>query len=250
MASPTISGFRAGNVIGRGVSVYFRNFVAFVLATIMIFAVPFLLSIFVIADLGPGPAGILLILVWLIACYWLSAVLVGGVASDFKGSKASVGQMLRGIMPALVPVTGAAVLVSLMVTFGLFAFLVPGVILCVVFWVAVPVAAFERTSVSDSMKRSLQLTKGHRWQVFFVMVLWLLVSIVLLRVVGFAVGVPFDAENETVAEANAWTDGRLVMQAISVPLFGIAASILAVGYHDLRFVKESIGDEEIARTFD
>lgn len=250
MASTATSGFQVGSVIGRGVSVFLRNIVAFVLVTIVIFIVPIVLTVFVFGSLGSGLAGILTMLVWFIAYFWLSAALVYGVVSDLRGNKASVGQILSGALSVLIPVLFVSIVVGLLVAVGTIALIIPGIILYVMFWVAVPAAVVERTGVGDSMKRSLELTKGYRWQIFFVMVIWLVISIIVQLIVGFIVGVPLGATSEMAAHANVSVAGLFITQIVNMLLSGISASILAVGYHDLRVAKEGIGSDEIARTFD
>ncbi len=250
MASPTVSDFQVGSVIGRGISVFFRNIVAFVLVTIVIFIVPIVLTVFVFGTMGSGLAGILTILLWFIAYFWLSAALVYGVVSDLRGNKASVGQILSGALSVLIPVFFVSIVVGLLVAIGTIALIIPGIILYVMFWVAVPAAVVERTGVGESMKRSLELTKGYRWQIFFVMVIWIVISIVVQLVVGFAVGAPLGVTPDMAAQANVSIAGHLITQVVNMLLSGVSASILAVGYHDLRVAKEGIGSEEIARTFD
>lgn len=250
MASSTVSDFRIGSVIGRGISVFFGNIVAFVLVTIVIFIVPIVLAVFVFGTMGSGLATFLTILLWFIAYFWLSAALVYGVVSDLRGNKASVGQILSGALSVLIPVLFVSIVVGLLVAVGTMAFVIPGIILYVMFWVAVPAAVVERTGVIDSMKRSLALTKGYRWQIFFVLVIWTVITIIIQLIVAFAVGVPFGATAAMAGQASVSVGAELITQVVSMLLSGISASILAVGYHDLRVVKEGIGSDEIARTFD
>ena len=250
MASPTVSDFRIGSVIGRGVSVFFSNIIAFVLVTIVIFIVPIVLAVFVFGTMGSGLATFLTILLWFIAYFWLSAALVYGVVSDLRGNRASVGQILSGALSVLIPVLFVSIVVGLLVAVGTMAFVIPGIILYVMFWVAVPAAVVERTGVIDSMKRSLALTKGYRWQIFFVLVIWTVITIIVQLIVAFVVGVPFGTTAAMTGQASVSIGAELITQVVSMLLSGISASILAVGYHDLRVAKEGVGSEEIARTFD
>ncbi|MEM7120746.1 MAG: hypothetical protein AAF563_05680 [Pseudomonadota bacterium] len=250
MSSGTVNDFQIGSVIGRGISVFFRNIVAFVLVTIVIFIVPIVLTVFVFGAIGSGLGGILTMLLWFIAYFWLSAALVYGVVSDLRGNRASVGQILSGALSVLIPVFFVSIVVGLLVAVGTLALIIPGIILYVMFWVAVPAAVVERTGIGDSMRRSLELTKGYRWQIFFVMVIWVVISFIVQLIVGFIVGVPLGATSDMTAAAHIPVAGLLITQIVNMLLSGVSASILAVGYHDLRVAKEGIGSEEIARTFD
>jgi hypothetical protein len=247
MAVTTVEDFRIGSVIGRGVSIFFGNIVAFAIVTVVLFIVPVLLTIFVFSSMGPELAGILSLLVWLIAYFWLSAALVYGVVSDLRGNKAGAGRILSGAFPVLIPVFLLSIVIGLMVGIGTLLLIVPGVILYVMFWVAVPAAVVERQGVMASLKRSLELTKGYRWKIFFILVIWAVLAWVIQVVLMVILGVPLEAAGMGAAGTSG---ASWILQIVNVLLSGISASILAVGYHDLRVVKEGIGSDEIARVFD
>ena len=247
MAVTAVDDFRIGSVIGRGVSIFFRNIVAFAIVTVVLFIVPIVLTLFVFVTLEPVIAGILTMLVWMIAYFWLSAALVYGVVSDLRGNRAGVGQILSGALSVLVPVLLLSIAVAILVGVGALFLIVPGVILYVMLWVAVPAAVVERTGVIDSMRRSRELTKGHRWKIFFVLVIWAVIAWIVQAVLMVVLGVPL----EQAGMSPSGTSGASwILQVVNMLLGGIGASILAVGYHDLRVVKEGIGSDEIARVFD
>ena len=247
MAAATIDEFRIGSVIGRGISIFFGNIVAFAIVTVVLFIVPVLLTLFVFLPMGPQAGGILTMLVWMIAYFWLSAALVYGVVSDLRGNKAGVGQILSGALAVLIPVFFLSIVVGILVGIGTLLLIVPGVILYVMFWVAVPVAVVERAGVMGSMKRSMELTKGCRWKVFFILVVWLVLTAIIQLIVATILGVPL---GEAGMAAGGVGGGWWITQLVSMLLGGISASILAVGYHDLRVVKEGVGSAEIAKVFD
>jgi hypothetical protein len=247
MAVTTVEDFRIGSVIARGISIFFGNIVAFAIVTVVLFIVPVLLSLFVFASMGPQLAGILTMLVWLIAYFWLSAALVYGVVSDLRGNKAGAGQILSGAVGVLIPVFLLSIVIGVMVGIGTLLLVVPGIILYVMFWVAVPAAVVEREGVMGSLKRSLALTKGYRWKIFFILVIWAVLAWVIQIVLMVILGVPLEAAGMGAAGTSG---ASWVLQIVNVLLSGISASILAVGYHDLRVVKEGVGSAEIARVFD
>ena len=61
---------------------------------------------------------------------------------------------------------GASILVGLSVGLGTVAFIIPGVILMVLLAMTIPACAFESLGILDSMKRSVELTKGYRLPIF------------------------------------------------------------------------------------
>ena len=81
------------------------------------------------------------------------------------------------------------ILVSLMyvILVGLASLLlvIPGIILGVAFSVALPVAVFEKGSAVDALRRSSQLTRGHRWDIFAAsLVIGLLIGVISLGIGG------------------------------------------------------------------
>ena len=67
---------------------------------------------------------------------------------------------------------------------GLILLVIPGIILSLAFVVTYPVAVFEKGSAVNALRRSSQLTRGHRWNILAAsMVIGLLVW-----VAGFAAG--------------------------------------------------------------
>jgi glycerophosphoryl diester phosphodiesterase family protein len=80
------------------------------------------------------------------------------------------------------------VLVSLiywvLVTIATLLLVIPGIILAVAFALVLPVAVFEKGSVVNALRRSSQLTSGHRWNIFAAC----FVISLLAGVIGLAVG--------------------------------------------------------------
>ena len=103
-------------------------------------------------------------------------------------------------------------------------------------WVAAPVAVVERPGVMESLSRSAVLTKGNRWGVFGTILLIFIGTIVASYLVDWIIG----ASSYKVYVA--W----IVAAAITA----FEASVTAVGYCMLRFAKEGVGVDEIAKVFD
>ncbi len=107
-------------------------------------------------------------------------------------------------------------------------------------WVVIPAAVIERPGVIDSLSRSAELTKGYRWQIFGIIVILTVVTLVAAFAIAFAIIVSDAGPTILVL-------GNLIITAFFTAL---GAVISAVGYHDLRVVKEGVGIEEIAAVFD
>ncbi len=89
------------------------------------------------------------------------------------------------------------------------------------------------------MGRSSQLTKGHRWKVFGLILALLIISAMVTPMVE----VIFAAMGGTVLALI----GGLVWNGVWGAFYAIAA---VVTYHDLRVAKEGVDIEQIAAVFD
>jgi hypothetical protein len=112
-------------------------------------------------------------------------------------------------------------------------------ILYTMWFVAVAACVVERRGPFSSMGRSNQLTKGHRWRIFGLLILLFLVSIVASLLIELILK-PLGGTIVTFIITVAWTAIWGAYYAVSV----------AVSYHDLRVAKEGIDIEQIASVFD
>ena len=96
----------------------------------------------------------------------------------------TVGELLKSINPKLLPLLGLSIVVGVLVFIGLIFFIIPGVILALVWFVAVPVMIIENKGVFESMSRSGELTKSNRWRLFGLMVVVYLGILVVFILAG------------------------------------------------------------------
>ena len=104
-------------------------------------------------------------------------------------------------------------------------------------WVAVPAAVVERTGVSESLRRSGELTRGYRWKVFGVNIFIYIGQFALDRLTNVVLAA---------APIFSLVVNFLVMAAITAYF----AVVTAVCYHDLRAIKDGVGIQDIAQVFD
>lgn len=118
-------------------------------------------------------------------------------------------------------------LVALGVLLGLFAFVIPGIVLAVR-WAVVPqVIVVERVTGTAALRRSGELVAGHGWFTFLVV---LLVNL-LVGVIGVVATIPLDAVAKS-ADAQAYAlVGQILGQLIALPLLAVAVTLL---YFSLR----------------
>jgi hypothetical protein len=144
----------------------------------------------------------------------------------------SLNVSLRQFWP-LVGLAFASILTSL----G-FVLIVPGLLLSTIWFVALPACIVERLGPGASLRRSLQLTKGHRWKVFGLM-FPLLIPVFGSSFVGSSLSAATNTFIGVVAELLCMTIGT-----------ALAAAIIVVTYSDLRAVGEGPDIERLADVFD
>jgi hypothetical protein len=88
----------------------------------------------------------------------------------------SVGELVRTVVPVLMPLIGAGLLVGLGVGFGLLLLVAPGLYLLTIWAVAAPAIVVERRGVTDALGRSRQLVRGNGWQVLGAVALAFLIA--------------------------------------------------------------------------
>lgn len=166
-----------------------------------------------------------------------NGAIVYGVFQNLTGKQTALQECVRVGLRRLLPVIGVALVTGLLVTLGTLMLIIPGIILYVMFIAAVPAAVIERLGVGDALTRSRELTRGYRWEVFFV---GLLLSVINMVIAGAVVGVAFSLPTEVSLILN-WL----------VQIFGtvLQATAMGVVYYELRSIKEPFDEDEIVAVF-
>jgi len=116
---------------------------------------------------------------------------------------------------------------------------VPGLVIAVMVFVALPACAVERTGPIRSLSRSVDLTEGFRWRVFLVFAVHLLFSLVLSLVL------------QSLARWLLGPQAALIVvflwQVLAIGLGGILAGVT---YHELRVAREGTELDRFAAIFD
>jgi uncharacterized membrane protein len=124
---------------------------------------------------------------------------------------------------------------------------IPGIILALRWAVAVPACVVENKGPLQSMSRSAELTKGHRWKIFGLWVLLTIAAIVILIIAGVLAGLGVIVAPEGLGRVLIAGIISLILTAIVTAYSYVLNSMI---YHDLRIAKEGVGTEEIAAVFD
>jgi hypothetical protein len=247
----TTGTFDFGRVVQRTFGAIGRNFVPFILLALLLTGVPAYITAFaqfqVTTEGGDGFEAVWIFLITTLvgvctACV-LQAALVDGAVADLNGGRASFGRGLKVGMRMLLPVLSIALLLVLGVALGLLLLIVPGVILMTMWAVAVPAEVVERTGTLESFGRSRALTRGHRWSVFFLLVLSILASTLIGALAGATIGA---IGGFTDTQAFLLPASAAVGQAFGSVISSVGAASL---YVELRQTKDGVGPEALAEVF-
>jgi hypothetical protein len=254
--------FDIGRVTQRTFDVIRRNLVPFGIMALLLVGLPGLLiswwqaANFAATGVTPGAMfnrGITSLVVGLINLGLigvLQASIVYGSICDLEGKRPSVGDLIsQGIRFAL-PAIGINILFGLSVGFGMILLIVPGVIAACVWIAALPSGVVERTGVFGAFSRSGELTRGSRWRIFAMLVIYglilMLIEFAVLRLTGgFATRLPGAAVSPA-----ALLPGLLIQVVINVINYLIFTTGVAVIYQELRTIREGVSPADLAGVFD
>jgi hypothetical protein len=153
----------------------------------------------------------------------VSALHVHAVSDVLEGRKPQLASVARRGLRVLPVVTAAAIIAWLGILLGFLAFIVPGVILSLRWYVVAQTAAIEHEGWLPALRRSRQLTAGHyRHLIVFAIYVTLITSVPTLLV-----GLAFGHETTTVASFSV----GVALQVITWSLSALAAALM---YFDLR----------------
>ena len=234
--------FRVGRVLERAAAVLSRNFVPFLIVSAIAAAPSQLGSLFPTGAAGPHPIAQYATVIGALIGWFLSilaqAIVVYGAVSDLRGHRVDLAESFKMSLRRFVPLFLATAVVGALAGLGMVALVVPGVILFIMFYVVPPVCLIEQRGVWASIGRSAELTKGHRWKIFGLVLLLALAGAVLGGVVGGALGV---LKNPAITFVG--------MTLVNGAAAAFGAVLTAVAYHDLRVAKEGIDVEQVAAVF-
>jgi hypothetical protein len=254
MSTDYVDGFRIGRVASRTFSVIGRNAVMFLVAAALLLSPVALLAIIngTPSALAGGVAngflmGTLAFLVGVVCTYLLQAALVHSTITDLNGGRPALGSALSTAFGVALPVIVISVLALLGMMAGMVLLIVPGIILALAWCVAVPVRVVEGTGIGETFGRSRELTKGFRWPIFGLLLIYAILAILLSLLALTVSGIGF-------AQAGQVQHGNIAYLVINWVLQVVLAVITAVGvtsiYYELRMVKEGVAPQQLAAAFD
>ena len=184
----------------------------------------------IVALLGNGGLGGLLgTLIQLVVTAWLLGSIIRIVQDVEQDGQVdwSVGDILGSVTGKLVGIILLQIVVSILVFIGFIFFVIPGVILALMWAVSLPSLVVEDKGVFESMSRSSELTKHNRMRILGVVLVVLVIYIVIAIVAALlTAAVPIL--------------GIIALIVIGVLAYPYVAIISAVLFYRLRELKDGV----------
>jgi hypothetical protein len=177
---------------------------------------------------------------------------IHGFLAAAQGEVVSLGSCFAVGLTKLVPMAVLTLLWTIAITFGFMLLIAPGAIL-VTLWVAVmPAMVGENQGIFESFGRSRELTRGSRWPVFAVLLIFLVAIYVMMFVVlgglvgGAMMGGSLDLESlENMSDPAVLIGSGVMSWAMTLLL---SAAITAI-YLELVLVKEGPRTDHLNEVF-
>jgi len=230
--------FRVGNVLSRAWQILGANFVVFFCIALVV-ASPTLIYL----SVDPrAPRYMALFFAGTFIEFVVNtigtAVILLAAFQRLLGEPVRIGEAVQRVLARFLPLIGLGILVALGLTLGYVLLIVPGIILQVMWSVAVPVCIVEALGPLASMSRSSELTRGYRWPIFGIVLLLGIVSFAVILLLGVLLD-PAGLALSAIANVM-WT-------ALWTAYWNCALIMI---YHDLRVAKEGLDTRQIASIFD
>lgn len=237
-----------GEILDAAFTVFRKHFAALAAIVLVCSLVPLALDTYLSAS-GGKMANLPLALVYLVVAVVLNAIATGAtvfiVAEHYLGRTITAGAAFQRAMPQMGAVIMCSLLMGVVVLFGFVVFIIPGFIALCGLIVAIPAVVLEPgLAPSAALSRSWALTQGHRWRIFGIFVVALvLVYLPTVAVYGVVeLLVPSASGEGPMASNTAEIAASLAMIFLSPLIY----CVLTVTYYDLRVRKEGFDLELLA----
>jgi hypothetical protein len=247
----------AGRVIGRGFEALKANFLTFFALALLLVGVPgFLGQYLMLSGVETmDPAFIFSGAYWwpvaasffgtFLGTALLQGMLTRSTILQLSGREPDLAGSATLALGLVLPIIGLSIIVGLLIIGGFLLLIVPGIMVWCALCVAVPALVEERGGVFASIARSRELTRGSRFQIFLLGVLFWIFSVIISGILGVVTGV------------SMWGSGTLPDPLLAGASNGLATSLSAVIstvaiaalYVELREVKEGTTTNALADVF-
>jgi hypothetical protein len=128
------------------------------------------------AAVGMVFGGLAAVLCYLLSVAAAQAATVTAVSSVYLGQSLTVRETYSRVKGKVIRVVLAMIGMGIGVGLGLLLLIVPGIILILMWALTIPVVVLEDADLFDALRRSRELTAGHRGRVFLIIFLFVLLT--------------------------------------------------------------------------
>lgn len=252
--------FELGRVMQRTFKVIGDNLSLFAISGLLLVALP-VFAASVVGFLYPetwviGLASVAGGIVAFVGSLLMQGVVVHSAISGLNGRSIRLGEALGVGARKALPLLWLGILQGICFVLGLILLVVPGLMLMTAWSVAAPVLVMEKRSVEASFSRSGDLTRGHRWSIFGLLVIYFVLAMIIsVAVQGLAAAAGVTtAQSGFVTTTQAPSLMALAAVLVSALTNAVQGVISAAGaaaiYYELRTGKEGAAPDQLAAVFD
>jgi hypothetical protein len=191
-------------------------------------------------------AGFISGVVGLVVSALVQGAITRATVTAIEGRRATFGESLSTALRVLLPLIGLSILLAIGIMIGFVLLIVPGIILLLMWAVAVPSLVIERGGVFAAFARSAELTRGAKWRILGLFLL-LAVAYWLLSLVARIVGLGLYSPT---AASNGFTIANIIGGVVVGTLFNmIWGTVQPSLYIELRQWKEGGSIENLEQIF-
>ena len=251
-----------GRVFQRAFSALAQNPVVIIGLAFVVGALPGLVMSFLLVKMGFfSPAGLqsgafsfrtlmgatfVSTLVGIVIAALVQGALTRAVVTASEGRRATFGESIATGLRVILPLIGLSIVFAVGVAIGFILLFVPGVVLLLMWAVAVPALVVERVGIFDALRRSAELTKGARWKILGLFLVLLLIYWVLEAILGVVGLKMYGAATAATGLTVANIIGSVILGTVFNTLWGTIQPSL---YVELRQAKEGDSAERLAEVF-
>lgn len=252
-----------GELLDRTFALYRNHFGLF----LGIFAIPHLFVLafqclgVAVEPTGAPLANLLARLPWIYGAMFLTwifsavsqAATVMAVSQLHLDRPTSVLDSYSRVKKHLLGVIGLSLVVGFAVGFACLGLIVPGLILLVMWSLAVQAKVLEDKGVFEAMTRSSDLTRGRRWRIFVIWILFVILAIVVGQLLQWPISLAAGVSGNVMLQrvSPIWQVASLAASFISECLVGPLATIaFSLIYYDERVRKEAFDLQLMMMTLD
>jgi hypothetical protein len=178
--------------------------------------------------------------------FLLQAYVVFLSASEAGISRAEPAELFRKVIKVAPMQYALGLVVTTSVAIGTLALIIPGLLIALAWTVTAQVGALEGRGFIGSLRRSADLTRGHRWALFGLLLLLELVSASAAATARITAGGSFLRLSASDSPVLAY----VIAPAVAGVMATVTAAMRAAVYFELAAAKDGVASRQLADTFD